>query len=61
MERNDEVRFERWYGLELMYSTMNTRKILADEYIYNKLYDAFEAGVERGKQYTGNGSCCEGH
>jgi hypothetical protein len=61
MDRNDEAVFERWYGIETMYSTMAIREILVNDRIFNILYDAFEAGLERGKQYTGNGSCCEGH
>ncbi len=58
MERKDEVVFERWYGKAIMYSARQLREDLQNDDVYNKLYAAFEEGLERGKSYNGHGQCC---
>lgn len=58
MDRKDEVVFERWYGKAIMQSARLLREALQDDDMYQKLYTAFEAGLERGKRYDGRGQCC---
>ena len=58
MERNDTAVFEHWYGKLVLHSATWLHDALIDDEMYDKLYDAFEAGLERGKSYDGNGRCC---